>query len=168
MKLAFLISLAAAASLTGSTDNTNQKFSLYGSPDPKVPGNVLITLHSESAGWAAFGIGAEMAGSSIIVGWKNSKGDIVVSDRYATGYRLPVYSASQTSKLVALAVPAPSWATLAFSVTRPFKTAEVEIAKSSEYIYAYSDSGPDKVDIASSAFSSHDDYAQLGAVDFTK
>jgi hypothetical protein len=168
MKLSLITSLAAAASLTGSTSKTKQKYTLFGSPDPNVPGNVLLTLHSQATGWAAFGIGKDMYGSSIIVGWKNSTGGIVVSDRSSTGHRLPAYSASQTSKLVALAVPAPSWATLSFSVTRPFKTKEVEIASSSKYIYAYSNSGPDKVDIASSSFSRHADFAELGASDFTK
>ncbi|KAJ3367358.1 hypothetical protein HDU91_001503 [Kappamyces sp. JEL0680] len=162
---ALLTSAVVAGNHCSSTSATGIQYCLYGTSDPAVPGNVLITVHAESQGWAAIGTGDRMKGSSIITGWKNSTGGYVVSDRTATAHALPAYASSQVSQLVSLAVPAPSWASIAFTVSRPAGTL---ITSKTSYIFAYSDTAAKTPDVASSSFTEHDDYDKLGAVDLTQ
>jgi hypothetical protein len=102
----------------------------------------------------------------MVVGWKDARGNIVVSDRIASGRRLPDYSRNQVSKVVPLAVPAPSWAKLAFTISRPYNTDDVRIDSRSSFIYAYGDAAVGS-DLANAPFQKHEDVAVLGPVDLT-
>ena len=151
-------------SLLGSICIPNQ-FCVYSDPDDK--GNVFITLQSSSSGWVGLGTGNSMAGSFMIIGWKNSTGGYTISDRVASGEIMPTNAPSQSSELVPLRVPAPSWAQIAFTVLRPLKTSEFIFIPSTNFIYGVSGRAPSGIDNVDSSFQIHDRFGKLGNLDFT-
>ncbi|KAJ3346152.1 hypothetical protein HDU91_007126, partial [Kappamyces sp. JEL0680] len=140
-------------------------YCVFSQPDGN--GNVYITLHGSEEGWVALGTGSTMAGSAMIVGWKNSSGGYTVSDRLSSTEAMPSPSTQLASQLVPLQVPAPSWARLAFSVLRPLKSNDVTYTATTSYIYALSSKAPDHPDMPLSPFAVHDKYGTLGVLDFT-
>jgi hypothetical protein len=115
--------------------------------------------------WASFGIGSKMENADFYVGWKNSKGDYVISRRAANGYKMPTFATTQLIKNVPLEVPSPSWANLAFSFSRPIE-AENKIESTSSFIYGYSNDAPSQIDSPQSNFGIHESYGALPKVDF--
>jgi hypothetical protein len=107
-----------------------------------------------------------MANSVMIIGWKNSTGGYTVSDRISSAEVMPS-TISQTSVVVALRVPQPEWASLAFTVIRPLKSDSVTYTPSTQFIYAYSDSLPQTINSAESSFPAHTGRGSLGVIDFT-
>ncbi|KAJ3258243.1 hypothetical protein HK103_003724 [Boothiomyces macroporosus] len=139
-------------------------YCVYSEPDGS--GNVYITLLSAASGWVGLGTGRGMASSSMIVGWKNSQGKYVVSDRKSSGEVMPTMS-NQVSKLVDLRVTVPSWANLAFTVLKPLKSADFTFTPQTDFIYAYSSSAPSDPTSSASSFPVHTGRGYLGVLDFT-
>ncbi|KAJ3275376.1 hypothetical protein HDV01_000668 [Terramyces sp. JEL0728] len=139
-------------------------YCVYSTPDGK--GNVFISLLSAASGWVALGTGKDMSSSSMIVGWKNSQGNYVVSNRVSSSEMLPPMGVQATA-VVDLKVPQPDWAKLAFTVLMPLKTAAYVFTAQSDYIYAFSTSPPNNPDLASSNFNIHTGRGYLGVLDFT-
>jgi hypothetical protein len=107
-----------------------------------------------------------MSDSSMLIGWKNSAGGYTVSDRYSSGNVLPGVVAL-TSSLVALRVPKPAWAALAFTVTRPLKSDQITYTPTTSFIYGYASAPPSNPDSPTSAFPIHTGRGKLGVLDFT-
>lgn len=78
---------------------------------------------------------------------------------------MPILAPSQVATVIPLQVPAPAWAMLAFSFSRPIQADNV-ITANSPFIYAYSDSVPSTPDSMQSAFTIHQAYGSLPAVNF--
>jgi hypothetical protein len=111
-------------------------------------------------------LGTGMAGADYYVGWKNSSGGFTLSRRTATGEKMPTYSpSSQIAKIVPLAVPAPSWANLAFSFSRPI-AADNTVAPTSPFIYGMGNEAPSSLDSPDSSFALHSERGQLPIVNF--
>jgi hypothetical protein len=142
------------------------KFCVYSDPDGK--GNVIVTIHSAGNGWASIGTHVNMRNSAMTVGWRNSSGGIVVSDRFSTSDTLPPMSEQQLSEVMPLAKEAPSWATLAFSYKRPIVSKEVTFTPNTEFIYAYGTRAPTEIDNPRSSFAIHSERGRLGPLDFTR
>ncbi|KAJ3319959.1 hypothetical protein HDV06_005777 [Boothiomyces sp. JEL0866] len=138
------------------------QYCLYGEPDGN--GNTLVTVHSSANGWAGIGIGNSMQNAKMIVGWLNSAGQVIISDRASRGEVMPAVSTS-ISTLISLQHPAPSWANIAFTLS--MKTSDGPITPNTQYIYAYSDSKPSNPNSASSDFPVHTVRGQFGVLDFT-
>lgn len=129
--------------------------------------NALLSLlhRCDINRWAGVGLGNGMANADFYVGWKNSTGGYIVSRRTSTGQRMPNPASSQVANVIPLQVPAPAWATLAFSFSRPIQ-ADNTINENSPFIYAYSDSAPSTPDSIQSSFTIHKDFGSLPAVNF--
>ncbi|KAJ3334511.1 hypothetical protein HDU91_002698, partial [Kappamyces sp. JEL0680] len=100
-------------------------FCVIGEPDGQ--GNVLFTLYSAAPGWVALGVGPGMSRANMMIGWKNPAGGYVLSDRTSSDEVMPALSGKSTSKLVDLRHPAPSWASLAFTISRPMQASDYPI-----------------------------------------
>jgi hypothetical protein len=130
-------------------------------------GDMVLTIHSAAGGWASLGIGASMENAIMIVGWRNSQGGITLSDRRSTDRSMPRPSTS-ISKIIDLKVPAPSWATLSFTFTRPLEASDVRITAETVFIYGYSTAGPTQPDDPNSNFAIHTGRGNLGRLDISK
>jgi hypothetical protein len=117
----------------------------------KVDGNrILITVHSAAKGWTAIGQGASMLSAKIFNGWKNSSAGYTVVAMKATTYNARPSVADDMATAMALQVPAPAWANIAYSYWRPLSSIAV-----SDFIYAYSDIAPVTPDSPTSVFEKH-------------
>jgi DOMON domain len=140
-------------------------FCSYGAPDSS-GSNIILTVHASATGWAAFGIGTQMLGASMFVGWMNStKGGMVVSAT-ASGFNQPTAKTVQDISIVPLSIAAPSWAKIYFSFSRPV-TASPSISSTTKYIFAYSSTAPVNVDSLTTAYFQHDSVGSFSGVDFT-
>ena len=104
--------------------------------------------------------------ADVYVAWKEpATGRVLLSRRTATGYALPQLAANQSSAVVIpLKHPAPAWANLAYSFSRPLDTVPV-IGAASSYIYALSDKLPKNPADASSTFRQHSQMGTIASVD---
>lgn len=152
----------AANSTQGASSCIGTQYCVYSEPDLK--GNVYLTLHGSLPGWIGLGTGDQMAGSTMIIGWKNSTGGYTISDRMATSESMPQPASTMVSQVVPLRVPAPTWAVLAFTVFKPLGTT---YKSDTTYIYSISSRLPITIDSATSSFSKHDTRGNLGKLDFT-
>jgi hypothetical protein len=141
--------------------NCIEQSCIYGNADGQ--GNVIITVHSSNSAWAGIGVGSSMANAVMVIGFKNGA-SYTLSDRTSRSRALPTVADTQASTLVPLAVPAPSWATIAFSFRRPI--ASLGITKDSSYIFA-SGTGVTTPSDPRSFFSPHGVDHVFGALDFT-
>ena len=82
-----------------------------------------------------------------------------ISDRMSTSRTAPTVDTT-TSRLVDLAVPAPSWANIAYSVAKPEGGSFRISTAGANYIWAISDSVPN-----SGTLNFHDDYGSAGVID---
>ena len=135
-------------------------YCIHGTPEGKT---ITFTIHSAATGWTAFGIGENMKKATVVMGWKNSTGGYTLSTRTSSGHFAPSVSEQQDSIQVPLAVPAPSWATMAFSFQRPLDG----IASSTNYIWAQANSQVSNVDTMSSSPAMHTQHGFVKNVDFT-
>ncbi|KAJ3320179.1 DOMON domain-containing protein frrs1L [Boothiomyces sp. JEL0866] len=138
--------------------------SVYGNADGT--GNVIITVHAAAKGWVSIMNGDDMDGTQVIVGWSNN-GKYMISDRKSVGTTLPVAFPTTASKIVPLQVPAPSWANLAFSFSRPLSNADIKIQSTNVYSYAYADHPVFTPTDPNTAFNIHDKHGGFGPLDFT-
>ena len=148
------MSNSSTVSLSGGClDVAPDNFCIYGRKNNDV---VIYTIHSSAKGWASIALGdGEMAGSDFYIGWKVSSGNIL-SRRGATGFKMPTPSQNQIATIVPLEKPAPSWATIAYSFSRPI-TSDNTVTSTSKYMYAYSDSVPKTVDDPNSMIEVHNE-----------
>ncbi|KAJ3300693.1 DOMON domain-containing protein frrs1L [Borealophlyctis nickersoniae] len=117
----------------------------------------------------ALGLGDDMVGAEIFMGWTNSTGGITLSQRTATAYARPGLSPAQTATLIPLAVSKPSWANIAFSFRRPLTPAQGKsITATSPYVFAYSGTRPTAPDNPASGFEKHDEAGHINNLDVTK
>jgi hypothetical protein len=107
-----------------------------------------------------------MAGSNIFTGWMNSSKIGVAVSSTSSSYTNPSPKTTQDITILSLKVPAPSWAKVAFSFSRPI-AGSPSITASSNYIYAYSSSPPSQIDNIRSSFSQHTSTGSLSGIDFT-
>ncbi|KAJ3312332.1 hypothetical protein HDV04_003225 [Boothiomyces sp. JEL0838] len=110
--------------------------------------------------------GDDMDGTQVIVGWNNN-GKYMISDRKSTGTTLPLPFPNTASKITTLQVPAPSWANLAFSFTRPLSNTDIKLTNSSIYSYAYADHPVRTPTDPNTSFDIHDKHGGFGPLDFT-
>jgi hypothetical protein len=116
--------------------------------------------------WAGVALGDAMANADFYIGWKNSSGGYTLSRRTPNGYSMPEYSSSnQIVNVVPLQVPSPSWASLAFSFTRPI-AADNTITSSSRFIYGIANNPPANPDDPGSSFIGHSQKGNLPAANF--
>jgi hypothetical protein len=106
-----------------------------------------------------------MANSDFYLGWKNSTGGYTISRRTANGKAMPSFSSSQIVQPVALQVPAPAWAKLSFSFSRPIE-ADNKILSTSPFIWGIASKAPSAVDDPKANFDIHDNYGTLPQVNF--
>ena len=128
------------------------KLCVYGR---KENNTVIYTVHSAAKGWTSIAIGTSMKGADFYIGWKGTS-KTVLSRRTATGNRMPTPSSNQIASIIPLQKSAPSWATNAFSFSRPISS-DNTITAASPYIYAYSDASPSNIDDPNSSISMHED-----------
>jgi hypothetical protein len=81
------------------------------------------------------GQGTEMKGAKIIVGSKDSNGNIQIGDFIGQGHRLPTPTTKRAT-LIPLVGTLPTWAKLSFSFTIP------AVEASAPYIWATSNQAP--------------------------
>jgi hypothetical protein len=152
------------APVSGSGICLGQTFCLYGEPDNQ--GNIIFTIHTSAVGWVGIGTGIAMSDSYVTVGWKNSTGGYVISDRRSVARVQPTLLPNQNSKSIPLHVPMPSWAKLGFSFLKPIQTTDFTFMNSTSVIYAYSATLPSTPDSISPSFTKHDTRGVLGVLDF--
>ncbi|KAJ3259688.1 hypothetical protein HK103_001949 [Boothiomyces macroporosus] len=147
MKFVALSAIAAVVSADSFCDG--QRFCVYGTGTSS---SVTITVHAAASGWAGVGIGTEMTNSQLFVGWQNStKGYTLISAKAPSQVQPTVDSPLKLTQ-VPLAVPAPSWAKLAYS----FSTSVSGISQSTNIIWAYSNSPPSSnIDSPKAQFAQH-------------
>ncbi|KAJ3321365.1 hypothetical protein HDV06_004350 [Boothiomyces sp. JEL0866] len=147
MKVVSLSALVAAVSAASYCDG--QKFCVYGTGTSS---SVTITVHAAANGWAGVGIGDGMTSAQLFVGWQNStKGYTLISGTSKSTVQPTVDSPLKLTQ-VPLAVPAPSWANLAYS----FTTSVSGISQSTNIIWAYSNSPPSSnIDSTKAQFAQH-------------
>jgi hypothetical protein len=129
--------------------DSTQRFCVYGRRENE---KVVYTIHSASSGWVGFGLGANMMDADIYVFWKKQDG-YILSRRKAVGHMLPIVnSVKEGISMVELDVPAPNWAKMAVSFTKPIN---YESRPDPKYIYALG-SSVNEPSSESSAFNYHD------------
>eukprot|EP00842_Homolaphlyctis_polyrhiza_P000142 jgi/Hompol1/1128/HPOL_000048-RA len=132
-------------------------------------GSIAITVQAAGKGWAGFGIGSQMAGSSMYLAWKNSTGGIVLSPRQATGHIIPQPSPEHIATLIATpsyVTPQP-WANIVFSFKRPVSSNTSTIMATSSYIYAIGNTPPPNPDSSATSPGIHDQKGMIGGLDLT-
>ncbi|ORY45100.1 hypothetical protein BCR33DRAFT_716441 [Rhizoclosmatium globosum] len=118
-------------------------------------GTVTFTVQTSYTGWVGFGIGSSMTNSVIFVGWTNSSGSPVVSQRNGAAYVLPPVSQTQQFSLV----PAPTSATImstakiVWSVQLPVSF--ISQTGATSFIYGLSQSPPKTPSDPASSFPQH-------------
>ena len=146
---------------------SGQNICVYGQP---MGSSIVFTVHSAYSGWASLGIGSQMDGSCMYVGWPNTtQGYTVVSTR-GNGHRTPSVVTPQDIQTVPLAVPAPDWAKLSFSFSRSIDgDGRCSVKSDTSYFYAFSNTAPsgDRNSI-NSRFSEHSRFGFAPSTDFTK
>lgn len=120
-----------SSSLTGSAPSSDNSTA-----------TVIYTVPSSFPGWAAIGFGSQMAGSTIIVGWKTTNDKMNIATLDGKGHSLPETSSKQIANLVSAPSPAPvpSWAKLSFTFAIP--TAFIPSKNSPDYIWAVGSTVP--------------------------
>lgn len=165
ISLIIIASLVSARNFTSKCVNED-KYCLFGGADAS--GGIVFTLHAVSDGWAAFAVGSSMKGSSAIIGWRNSTGGYTIAHSYSE-QRRPVLESPVNITVLPLAVPAPSWATIALSVLVPKEwKQDVIISPSTSYIWAIGSRPPKEIDTPSLDFSFHASKGLIGVVDFSQ
>ncbi|KAJ3256085.1 hypothetical protein HK103_005768 [Boothiomyces macroporosus] len=81
--------------------------------------SLTITVHSSAKGWSAVGNGKSMLNADLFVAFRNDSGGYVVVQSLANAYGLPMQTPNPVAKIVDLAIPAPSWASMAYSFSVP-------------------------------------------------
>ncbi|KAJ3313417.1 SMC5-SMC6 complex localization factor protein 1 [Boothiomyces sp. JEL0838] len=81
--------------------------------------SLTITVHSSAKGWSAVGNGKGMLNADLFVAFRNDSGGYVVVQSLANAYGLPMQTPNPVAKIVDLAIPAPSWASMAYSFSVP-------------------------------------------------
>ncbi|KAJ3188127.1 hypothetical protein HK101_009165 [Irineochytrium annulatum] len=129
-------------------------------------GNTIYTVNSAAAGWAALGAGTTtMVGGDVVIGYKNSSGAIAIASRRSHHSPYGVdYNPTGAWRQIPLQAPAPTWATISFSTSRPNVLNAANSGnslnpspKSTDYIYAFSSTSPRNADDPTrAAFSQHD------------
>ncbi|KAH6568007.1 hypothetical protein BASA50_001168 [Batrachochytrium salamandrivorans] len=155
--LAFLAGPAVALSKNCPVPNS---FCIYSFNDEQ--GNAVFTIHSSATGWAAIGTGTAMAASSMVVGWANGTGGYTISNRLSTAHAMPTVAATQFATLMPLQVPAPQWATLAFSFRWDSTSSIATLASPGNYIYAFCAIPP----TANGAIARHDNFGAMLSFDY--
>ncbi|KAI8921782.1 hypothetical protein BC831DRAFT_475424 [Entophlyctis helioformis] len=160
--LAVLATQAAAL----SQNCPKADFCVYASSDGS--GTATFTVHSGAAGWAAIGTGSKMASSSVVVGWLNPAGGVTISSRLSTAYAMPAVAPSTLATPAALQVPAPAWAKIAFSFTRPVTAAGFAALTSPGTYIVASAAKPPSGDLSSPAatFGIHDSFSVVSGFDY--
>ncbi|KAJ3026881.1 UNVERIFIED_CONTAM: spermatogenesis associated protein 5 [Siphonaria sp. JEL0065] len=115
--------------------------------------SVDVTVLSTYKGWAAFGIGTSMASSSIFVGWMNSNGKPVVSEREGAPYLQPPMASMQHLNLVQNPANISESSSIAYTIQIP--TSLISTTGATSFIYALSQSKPSNPDSATSNFIQH-------------
>jgi hypothetical protein len=158
-----MLSLLISSTIAAASFCVPESFCIYAQPEAS---SVLITVHSSASGWTAFGVGDSMTNAPVTVGWLNSTNGITISDRFATGRRLPRV-ATTSSELVELRLTAPTWARTSFTVRKPLVFAEGAFTNTTKIMYAQSATRkPANVDDPSSTFTKHTEEGFLGVFDF--
>lgn len=111
----------------------NQSFCIYGGPSSD--GKTVITVHSSAKGWFGFGVGKSMTSATMFVTWKNTTNGYSVLEGGSKAYSMPTPYTHQFGKVIPLQVKAPSWATMAYSISIP-------AVPSNDFIMASSDDKP--------------------------
>jgi hypothetical protein len=136
------------------------RFCVYGRRENE---KVVYTIHSASDGWTGFGLGANMMDADIFVFWKKGDGSNILSRRKAVGHMLPIVNSGKEGiSMVELDVPAPNWAKMAVSFTKPVN---YESRPNPKYIYALGSSVSDRSSELS-AFNYHDTKGVIIGKDF--
>ncbi|KAJ3130003.1 hypothetical protein HK100_008327 [Physocladia obscura] len=120
-------------------------------------GTATFTVQSSSDGWVGVGIGSSMgSASAMFVGWYNSSGEPVISQRSAANHVQPSVSSSQVFTQVSTpsSVSLLSTSKLSFSFQIPISLISTTAATS--FIFGISNSAPSSPDSASSNFNQHD------------
>ncbi|KAI8906934.1 hypothetical protein EDD86DRAFT_192865 [Gorgonomyces haynaldii] len=158
--LPFLIQQTAA--IAGFC-TSGQQLCVYG----QIQGtDIIFTVHGKSSGYASFGLGTQMSGSQIYVGWKNSTGGATVISCRGQGHSQPIAGTGQPIQQVSLAIPAPAGVSVAYSFKRPLQQSGFPIASGTNYIYALSSRAPSNPDVATSGYTQHTNYGSIGTYDF--
>ena len=129
---------------------------------------IEFTIHSASEGWFGFGLGKNMASSSMFIAWTNSTNGVMLSPRESHGYALPIVSTNGESvKMIKLALEPPGWAKISVSFRRARNVeGSLSISAQSGYFYAFSARKPSSLDDRSSPFKMHDGFGFIDQVDF--
>ncbi|KAI9335755.1 hypothetical protein BDR26DRAFT_804719 [Obelidium mucronatum] len=116
---------------------------------------VSITVQSSYKGWASFGIGTSMANSKIFVGWLNSKGQPIISQRKGASYVQPPLSQTQEFQFIAnpSTVSILSTSNIVYSLQIP--ASMIGTTGPTAFVYALAQSGPSDPNSASSSFNQH-------------
>ncbi|KAJ3354325.1 hypothetical protein HDU83_005480 [Entophlyctis luteolus] len=116
-----------------------------------------ITVFSTLQGWVGIGTGAQMAGSTMFIGWNNASAT-VISQRAATGEIAPSYNPSPifTQVGVPASISIPPSATIVFAIMFPDSANIVFNSTATPLIYAGSNTPPSTPASAGSAIPPHD------------
>ena len=84
---------------------------------------VFFTVHSSLPGWAAIGFGQQMAGSTMVAGWKDGNDSVIITTLDGKGHALPQVSSNQIAQIASAPAfsraPIPPWAKLSFTFAIP-------------------------------------------------
>jgi hypothetical protein len=155
------LSLIASTLALEKCASTADTFCVTGTPSN---GTTTFTIHAKGE-WGGIGLGSEMQGAFIYVGFKNGN-DNVVNSYVSRGRTLPAIAPNQVANIVPLVKPAPSWANTAFSFTVPHTTAQNgNMTPQSSYIWA-TGTGVTNPGSSTATFSVHTDRGVFPDTDF--
>ncbi|KAJ8326930.1 hypothetical protein QVD99_005308 [Batrachochytrium dendrobatidis] len=132
--IAVLAVLAGQAIAYNTNCPTNGAFCIHSFIDSQ--GNAVFTVHSSAQGWAAFGTGNSMSGSSMVIGWINSTNGVAISNRISTGHAVPAAAPAEFAVQLPLQIPNPPWAIISFSFKWAPSSNIAPLTSPGNYIYA--------------------------------
>ncbi|KAI9333702.1 hypothetical protein BDR26DRAFT_600845 [Obelidium mucronatum] len=147
---------AAAAGASANLFCTSSNSFCFQATIDAATGNAIITLQTQSNGWASVGVGCKtMACQNIYIGWRASGGASIVSQRSATGSVSPTISAKTDFTMVSNPTDATIYPTSTFSVSFMLPKASISTTSAMDFIYAFGPSPPANPDSPTANIAQH-------------
>lgn len=128
------------------SDSTSPTSSIIGSAPVANNTSIMVffTVHSSLPGWAAIGFGSlQMAGSTMVAGWKDRNDSVIITTLDGKGHALPQVSSNQIAQVAS--APAfyrastPPWAKLSLTFAIPASSIP---SSNSDFIWAIGSTAP--------------------------
>ncbi|KAI8615905.1 hypothetical protein BC830DRAFT_1120264 [Chytriomyces sp. MP71] len=134
---------------------------------------VSFTMYSSYSGWMGIGTGSQMQGSIMFVAWKNSRGQMVLSQRAGSGHGTPYPIATTFIQEISppSSVTLPVTASMSVTFSLASNNTILSLSSALPFIFATSNISPSFPDDPTSNFPQHTlkgtmslDLSQLGSV----